>query len=194
MTAPVPRLCPSVPKNIHKNIYCQDWQVFMDDQPKGSVDLILTDPPYAISRETGFSSVKKGVPRFAVSMDFGEWDHQKIDLETFAHACYHALRMGGTAIIWYDVWKITDVETALRNAGFKMLRLIIWQKTNPVPLNQSATYLSNSREVAVVGVKVASRLSTDVMITECMKRRFRVTGGRNSTPRKSRLIYSQNWF
>ncbi|MGU9963952.1 MAG: DNA-methyltransferase [Candidatus Halichondribacter symbioticus] len=152
--APAPASVPvSVPKNIPKNIYCQDWQVFMDDQPKGSVDLILTDPPYAISRETGFSSVKKGVPRFAVSMDFGEWDHQKIDLETFAHACYRALRTGGTAIIWYDVWKITDVETALRNAGFKMLRLIIWQKTNPVPLNQSATYLSNSREVAVVGVK-----------------------------------------
>ena len=121
----------SVPKNTPKNIYCQDWQVFMDDQPKGSVDLILTDPPYAISRETGFSSVKKGVPRFAVSMDFGEWDHQKIDLETFAHACYRALRTSGTAIIWYDVWKITDVETALRKAGFKNAAFDYLAKNQP---------------------------------------------------------------
>ncbi len=125
----------------------------MDDQPKGSVDLILTDPPYAISRETGFSKFKTGVPRFAVSMDFGKWDHQKIDLKEFTKACYRVLRVGGTAIIWYDVWKISDVEKAMQEAGFKMLRLIIWQKTNPVPLNQYATYLSNTREIAVVGVK-----------------------------------------
>ena len=38
-------------------------------------------------------------------------------------------------------------------AGFKMLRLIFWQKTNPVPLNSKRTYLSNSREMAIVGVK-----------------------------------------
>ncbi len=125
----------------------------MDDQDNGSVDLILTDPPYAISRETGFSKFKTGVPRFAVSMDFGKWDHSKISLNAFVKECYRVLRVGGTAIIWYDVWKISDVEKAMQKAGFKMLRLIIWQKTNPVPLNQSATYLSNTREIAVVGVK-----------------------------------------
>ena len=35
-----------------------------------------------------------------------------------------------------------------------MIRQIIWQKTNPVPLNMRSTYLSNSREMAVSGVKV----------------------------------------
>jgi DNA modification methylase len=42
----------------------------------------------------------------------------------------------------------------MESAGFKMIRQIIWQKTNPVPLNMRATYLSNSREMAVIGVKV----------------------------------------
>ena len=37
-------------------------------------------------------------------------------------------------------------------AGFKMIRQIIWQKTNPVPLNMRSTYLSNSREMAVMQV------------------------------------------
>ncbi len=143
----------SISPATEQTIHCQDWQTFMDDQAKGSVDLILTDPPYAISRKTGFSKFKTGVPRFAVSMDFGKWDHKEIDLENFTKACYRVLRTGGTAIIWYDVWKITDVEKAMQEAGFKMIRLIIWQKTNPVPLNQSASYLSNTREVAVVGVK-----------------------------------------
>jgi DNA modification methylase len=40
----------------------------------------------------------------------------------------------------------------MESAGFKVVRLVIWQKTNPVPLNMRATYLSNSREMAVTGV------------------------------------------
>ena len=134
-------------------VMCQDWKKFMGDLHKDSVDLVLTDPPYTISRDTGFAKVKNGVERFAVSMDFGKWDHEQIDLNAFAKACYRSLRQGGTAIVWYDLWKITELEQAMSLAGFKMIRLIIWQKTNPVPLNQSATYLSNSREVAVAGVK-----------------------------------------
>ncbi len=137
----------------HASIKRLDWQLFMQELEKGSVDLILTDPPYTISKSTGFSNVKNGVDRFAVSMDFGRWDHRKIDLKAVASACYRILKQGGTAIIWYDIWKITELQQAMDSACFKMIRLIIWQKTNPVPLNQSATYLSNSREVAVVGVK-----------------------------------------
>ncbi len=131
-----------------------DFSEFMDSLPKGSVDLILTDPPYTISRETGFKSVVNGVQRFAVSMDFGEWDHCQIDLEVMAEVFYRALRRGGTAIIWYDLWKIGLVKEAMEKAGFKMIRQIIWEKTNPVPLNMRATYLSNCREMAVSGVKV----------------------------------------
>ena len=130
-----------------------DYQNFLTTLPKNSVDLLLTDPPYAISRQTGFAKVKNGVKRFSVSMDFGKWDHQEINLNTLCNETHKALRKGGTAIIWYDLWKISDVEKALKNAGFKMIRLIIWQKTNPVPLNQQATYLSNSREIAVSAVK-----------------------------------------
>ena len=116
--------------------------------------MVLTDPPYTISRETGFANVgKNGVQRFAVSMDFGKCDKVPIDLARLSTDMYRTLRKGGTAIVFYDLWKLTHLADALRTAGFKMLRLIEWQKTNPVPLNSKATYLSNSREIAVVGVK-----------------------------------------
>lgn len=135
-------------------IEVSDYQKFMDFLPDGSVDLILTDPPYCISKKTGFSEVVNGVQRFAVSMDFGSWDHVEINLDDMAKVFYKSLRRGGTAIVWYDLWKIGKVKDAMESAGFKMIRQIIWQKTNPVPLNMRATYLSNSREMAVVGVKV----------------------------------------
>ena len=137
-----------------KGIEVADYLEFMGSLPKGSVDLILTDPPYTISKETGFKSVVNGVQRFAVSMDFGEWDHCQIDLTKMAQVFYRALRRGGTAIVWYDLWKIGEIKEAMEQAGFKMLRQIIWEKTNPVPLNMRATYLSNCREMAVTGVKV----------------------------------------
>ena len=132
----------------------KDFREFLrDDVRTGSVDLFLTDPPYVISRKTGFHQVKNGVDRFSVSMDFGTWDRKPVDLGFLCEGMYKALRKGGTAIVFYDLWKISDLANEMRQVGFNMLRLIIWQKTNPVPLNQSCTYLSNSREIAVVGVK-----------------------------------------
>ena len=133
-----------------------DYAAFMAGIEKDSVDLALTDPPYTISRKTGFKQVKNGVQRFAVSMEFGEWDTEQIDLKKMCDSMYRVLRKGGTAIIWYDLWKLSHLSEAMADAGFKMLRILIWQKTNPVPLNMKATYLSNSREIAVVGVKGGS--------------------------------------
>ena len=138
---------------VSNRVECADYRDFLASTDADSIDLVLTDPPYTISRKTGFTSVVNGVHRFAVSMDFGAWDAVQIDLDVMAAAFYRVLRRGGTAIVWYDLWKIGELKSAMEGAGFKMLRQIIWQKTNPVPLNMKATYLSNSREIALVGVK-----------------------------------------
>ena len=47
---------------------------FLQSLPSGSVDLVLTDPPYLISRESGFANVVKGETRLGVRTHFGEWD------------------------------------------------------------------------------------------------------------------------
>ncbi len=131
-----------------------DFKPLLKSIKPNTTDLILTDPPYAISKKTGFKQMgKNSIERFAVSMDFGKWDNQEINLKEFARLSYKALRPGGTIICFYDLWKITKVQTAFISAGFGMIRLIIWEKTNPVPLNSHSIYLSNSREVAVLGIK-----------------------------------------
>lgn len=131
-----------------------DFVEFLQARPPASVDLVLTDPPYAISRNTGFAACgARGVPRLAVCMDFGTWDHREIALDALAKPLYRVLRRGGSVIIFYDLWKLTTLATALRAAGFVQLRLIEWVKTNPVPLNSKRNYLTNSREIAVLAVK-----------------------------------------
>ena len=131
-----------------------DFKILLKSIKPNTADLILTDPPYSISKKTGFKQLgKNSIDRLAISMDFGKWDKKEINLKSFAELSYKALRTGGTMICFYDLWKITKVQDAFIQAGFGMIRLIIWEKTNPVPINSQNIYLSNSREVAVLGVK-----------------------------------------
>ena len=133
-------------------VLVKDFVDFLNDLPKGGVDLVLTDPPYAISRETNFAN--GGAKEFnGINMDFGDWDHAEINLDSLACASYRALRKGGTIICFYDIWKLTKLADALKEAGFKQLRFIEWVKTNPAPINGKRNYLTNAREVAIVAVK-----------------------------------------
>ena len=142
------------------NIFKQtDSLSLMATLKKGSVDLVLTDPPYIISHETGFKSVKEGVHRFAVDTEFGEWDKEDNfslgDLEDSIKEYYRVLRSGGTCIIFCDLWKISYIKEIMERHKFKQIRFIDWVKTNPVPLNSRRNYLTNAREVALLGVKVS---------------------------------------
>ena len=116
---------------VSNRIECADYRDFLASIDADSIDLVLTDPPYTISRKTGFSSVVNGVQRFAVSMDFGAWDAVQIDLNVMAAAFYRVLRRGGTAIVWYDLWKIGELKSAMEGAGFKMLRQIHMAEDQP---------------------------------------------------------------
>lgn len=190
---------------------------FLKTVKSNSIDLVLTDPPYITSRETGMdkwvdhvtkqdkagakniktieewnqyktaeewvkwfenskiekenwtselskmkeSYLKYGSiygKKYAVKTDYGEWDSQ-FTLETlneFVGEFYRVLRKGGTAIIFFDLWKITDLKQMLETNKFKQHRFIEWIKTNPQPINSSRNYLTNCREIALSGVKGGS--------------------------------------
>lgn len=121
-----------------------------------TIDLVLIDPPYDISRPTNFQSGEetgKDTDRFRISMDFGEWDKNFTGLEIAIRECFRVLKDGGTMICFYDLWKIETLKSYFEAAGFVQIRFIEWIKTNPVPINSKINYLTNSREVAVLGVK-----------------------------------------
>ncbi len=143
-------------RNVFQNT---DAVSFLGAYQERSVDLVLSDPPYIISRKSGFKQMgSKGVKRFGVSIDFGAWDNTTPEshaelMSQCANGWFSALRDGGTCIIWYDLWKIESLAKHLTDAGFRKLRLVEWLKTNPVPLNSKSGYLSNAREIALVAVK-----------------------------------------
>ena len=189
---------PSPPPHPEMRIENLEGLEFLKTVKKNSVDLIITDPPYIISRESGMNKFVKEVAKieqsgenkkteeeweayklkkkiktdkhkknylqygntsgkkYATKTDYGEWDKTFTleELEKFVKLYYKKLRKGGTCIIFFDVWKISYLKEMMERAKFKQIRLIEWVKSNPVPLNSSRNYLTNCREVAVLGVKV----------------------------------------
>ena len=164
----------------------------------GTVDLILTDPPYIISKESGMNAhydkvkhneahhiefvkteeewlkyktennmlddvkkenyMKYGTiygKKYCVKTDYGEWDSEFTMeiLEKFIGEYYKKLKNGGTIIIFFDLWKISFLKEIMEKHKFKQIRFIEWIKTNPQPLNSGVNYLTNCREIALLGIK-----------------------------------------
>ena len=55
--------------------------------------------------------------------------------------------------MFFDLWKLSYLKEQLEGVKFKQLRFIEWIKTNPQPVNSGINYLTNCREMALLGVK-----------------------------------------
>lgn len=129
---------------------------------RGSADLVLTDPPYVISKATGFTNKNldgqyDGIKSYAIRTEFGQWDTEHgFTMEALAETIagmHAALRPGGAAIVFFDLWKVSQLWTMMEAGGFGQLTMLEWAKTNAVPINARASYLTNAREIALYGVK-----------------------------------------
>jgi site-specific DNA-methyltransferase (adenine-specific) len=55
--------------------------------------------------------------------------------------------------MFFDLWKITNLKDIMEKHKFRQIRFIEWIKTNPQPRNSKVNYLTNCREIALLGVK-----------------------------------------
>ena len=194
---------PLIIENDDENIEVTNEEgfLYLNTIQNGSIDLILTDPPYIISKDSGMNEhynnvksneennvhsvktesdwlqyktnhninnddnkdnyIKYGTiygKKYCVQTDYGKWDSE-FNMETldkFICEYYKKLRKGGTLIIFFDLWKITDLKNLLEKHKFKQIRFIEWIKTNPQPRNSAVNYLTNCREIALLCVKEGS--------------------------------------
>ena len=186
------------------NIENKEGLEFLKTISNNSIDLILTDPPYIISKDTGMDKlhkkiqendgkdmkteddwkkycetvnkpekeIKKGFgkgwskenyikyghiqgKKYATKTQFGEWDNTFTmeQLDSFVKEYYKKLRKGGTLIVFFDIWKLSELKDLMEKHKFKQIRFIEWIKTNPQPINSKINYLTNCREIALLGVK-----------------------------------------
>jgi DNA modification methylase len=114
--------------------------------PKNSIDLILTDPPYLISKTSNFTKNSENTKFNKISIDFGEWDKEEVNFDLLFSEYKRILKPGGTLIIFYDVWKCDVLKELAEKWGFKQPRVCQWVKNNPTPINSKINYLSNAIE------------------------------------------------
>ena len=103
-----------------------------------SIDCIMTDIPYNISRDNNIQTMKDRKGRNGIY--FGEWD-EGFDVSQLSQLI-PLLTKNGSFIIFHAFEQYGEVINAL--APYLMLKdKLIWQKTNPMPRNRDRRYVSN---------------------------------------------------
>lgn len=136
----------------------EDCYNYLPTIKSNSIDLVLTDPPYVISKDSKFKihsdkADQKLVTKYNISIDFGDWDKQQLDWSFILGQYWRIMKPGATLIIFYDIWKLGELKEIAENLNFKQPRIGQWQKTNPVPVNSGINYLSNACEYFLTFVK-----------------------------------------
>ena len=108
----------------------------MKEIPANSVDLVLTDPPYNISRESNFHTMGQS------GIDFGEWDWN-FDVTGWIKELPRIMKKNGSVVIFNSWENMGDIAKALRTNGFSVKDLIRWEKSNPIPRNRDRRYVTD---------------------------------------------------
>lgn len=114
----------------------------MKEIPDGSVDLVLTDPPYNISKKNNFHTMEG-----RVGIDFGEWD-KGFDLFSYIDTLPRILNKNGSIVIFNDWKNLGEISKYAESKGFVIKDMLRWEKSNPMPRNKDRRYITDF-EVAV---------------------------------------------
>lgn len=95
-----------------------------------SIDLLLTDPPYNISKKGGEEAYGGG----RVGLDFGDWDYG-FDIAGWLESVMSKIKEdGGQVIIFNSYYNLEMISRVLEKGGFKVHTTpTYWIKTNPIP-------------------------------------------------------------
>ena len=125
--------------------------------PDDSVDLVLTDPPFNIARDTNFHTYEGNtINSYRFDAEKG-WDSYSPDefkdlLKRWTIEFERVLRPGGSFAIFCADEYISDLISALKDAKLKPRRTLTWRKPNAVPVNRKHMMMS-ACEYIVLGVK-----------------------------------------
>ena len=139
-------------KFINK-IICGDCLEVMKDIPDNSVDLIIADPPYNISKlNDNRDRSKLNAPIFRrespLRYDFGKWDNLERQefLDFTKKWLFESIRLlkkeGATIISFFNKEDISFLGWMAKTKRVRTRTIISWHKTNPVPSFRKVNYLS----------------------------------------------------
>ena len=141
------------------NLINADYKEVMKDIPDKSVDCMITDPPYLISRKTNFATM--GNRAGTVAMNFGGteegWDTKATQgsieelLEPLFAECPRILKENSNVVV-FNAWEnLGTIAGLMREYHITPKRCLLLKKGNPAPFNMKVMFV-NDIELAVWGV------------------------------------------
>lgn len=168
------------------------------------VDMIFADPPYFLS-----NGGKKIQGTQMVSVDKGQWD--KLDTleqvnnfnRKWIDACKALLKDNGTIWVCGTFHNIYSVEMCLKEAGFQIINIITWQKSDPTPtwgdlhFNFSSEYIiwarKNPKSRHYFNFELMKEMNGGVLMPDVWKLptvgMWEKTWGKHPTQKPLRLLY-----
>lgn len=123
------------------NLMQGDCSELMKNIPSGSVDLVLTDPPYNLAKSNNFHTMgRKGI-------DFGEWD-KGFDLFSYIDGLSRVCTKDANVVIFNDWKNIGEIAKYAESKGFVIKDMLRWEKSNPMPRNRDRRFVVDY-EVAI---------------------------------------------
>lgn len=118
-------------KIIDNNIcYYGDSSKLIKKISDKSINLILTDPPYNISKYSTGNIKLKG--RSELNNNIGYWDQQELNYKKYAKEFLRVLKPNGNLFIFTTYHQIGKWHKVL-DEHFDTTQVFVWHKTNPTP-------------------------------------------------------------
>ncbi len=149
----IKELVSAVIKTESYELYHANAYTVIDELIKSGVKVnhVICDPPYNISRENNFNTLK--CPRKGV--DFGEWD-KNADIFSWIPKYEKILDKNGSMIIFCSYRFISFIIKVMEESNLEVKDVIVWKKSNPMPRNIERRYVQDM-EFAVWGVKKGAK-------------------------------------
>lgn len=120
-------------KLTRDKLYHIDCMEYMKEMPDNSVDFTLTDIPY-----DGVNNAREGGGIRVIKK--GDADTITFDLDTFLQELYRITK--GAIVVFCGNNQVSQVYKYYVDKQDLTVRQLIWEKTNPSPMNGQLIYLS----------------------------------------------------
>lgn len=138
-------------------IYNQDCLAGMKELPDGSVDLVVTDPPYKITAR-GNASESGGLFLKERTLKGFVFEHNDVEIDDYIDEFYRVLKDDAHCYIMTNNVNICYFLDVISNSKFHFVKCLIWNKLNKV----CGTYYMNQYEYIIF-----IRKGKDKQINDC---------------------------
>lgn len=115
---------------------------------EGSVDLIVTDPPYnlglfAKSRAANLQNMRDNF-FVAAGWDNVGYDEWKELMNSFFKEAARVSKVGGSLLMFMSIMKSETIIEMAQQHGFYYKTVGVWHKTNPMPRNMNLHFINST--------------------------------------------------